>query len=104
VIAFAGIGRPEKFFETVRSLGAEIVTEVAFPDHAPFAPQMLKRLETEAALKDALLVTTEKDAARMPAWFRGKAATVPVMMAFEDTAALEALLDRIAPRSAQVAP
>lgn len=103
VIAFAGIGRPEKFFETVRSLGAEIVNQVAFPDHAPFAPQMLKRMEAEAALKGALLVTTEKDAARMPAWFRGKAATVPVVMAFEDESALEELLDRIVPRRGESA-
>jgi len=103
VIAFAGIGRPEKFFETVRSLGAEIVNQVAFPDHAAFAPQMLKRLEADAALKGALLVTTEKDAARMPAWFRGKAATVPVVMAFEDESALEELLDRIVPRRGESA-
>lgn len=98
VIAFAGIGRPEKFFETVRALGAEIIREVPLPDHAPFAPQLLKRLEAEAALEDALLVTTEKDAARLPASFRGKAATAPVALAFEDETALEALLDRIAPR------
>lgn len=98
VIAFAGIGRPEKFFDTVRSMGAVIVQEVAFADHARFAPQMLKRLELDAMRADALLVTTEKDAARMPAWFRGKATTVPVEMSFEDEAALDALLDRIAPR------
>ncbi len=99
VIAFAGIGRPDKFFDTVRSMGAVIVQQVAFADHARFAPQMLKRLELDAMRADALLVTTEKDAARMPAWFRGKATTVPVEMAFEDEAALDALLDRIAPRS-----
>ena len=97
VIAFAGIGRPEKFFETVRGLGAEIIREVPLPDHAPFAPQMLKRLEAEAILQDALLVTTEKDAARLPASFRGKAATAPVELVFEDETALKGLLDRVAP-------
>ncbi len=95
VIAFAGIGRPEKFFDTVRDLGADIIQQVGFPDHAPFAPKMLRRLEADAAREDAILVTTEKDAARMPNWFRGKAATVPVTMAFDDEGALDTLLDKV---------
>lgn len=99
VVAFAGIGRPEKFFATVRGLGAEIVKQAAFPDHAPFAPRMLKRLEADAAREGALLVTTEKDSARLPAWFRGKASSVPVELAFKNPEALEALLDRFFPRA-----
>lgn len=95
VLAFAGIARPEKFFATLRALGAEVVATRAFPDHAAFAPRALARLETEAARLGARLVTTEKDAVRLPPAFRGKAMPLPVALAPEDPAALERRLDAL---------
>ena len=56
----------------------EIVAAHAFPDHAPFAPRALRRLEAEAAQAGARMVTTEKDAVRLPSAFRGKAMPLPV--------------------------
>ena len=60
--AFAGIGRPEKFFTTLKKLGAVIVATREFGDHQKIPESILKRLEAEASLSNSQLVKTEKDA------------------------------------------
>jgi tetraacyldisaccharide 4'-kinase len=65
VFAFAGIGRPEKFFATLRCLGAELMACEYFPDHHPFTEDESERLLARAREMDALLVTTEKDLVRL---------------------------------------
>lgn len=67
VVAFAGIGRPEKFFRTLARSGAEIVATRAFPDHYRYRPADIEALADLARRLDARLVTTEKDAVRLPA-------------------------------------
>lgn len=99
VVAFAGIGRPEKFFATLRALGAEIVEERAYEDHHAYTAAEFARLRARAKAENASLVTTEKDFVRLTPAEREDVRFIPVRAAFEDRAALDALLDRVAPRT-----
>lgn len=94
-LAFAGIGRPEKFFATLETQGATIVARRSFPDHASYGPAILSRLEAEARKLGAQLVTTEKDAVRLPAEFRPKVLTLPVRLELEDWEPLDARLRQL---------
>jgi len=66
VLAFAGIGRPEKFFQTARETGADVVAVRPFPDHHRFGEREISVLLEEARALDATPVCTEKDAVRLP--------------------------------------
>ena len=94
VIAFAGIGRPEKFFDTLRALGAEVIETEAFPDHHAFTPREIAGLQARAKRRGAALVTTEKDAVRLGP-VAEQLLTLPVRLALEDEAGLLGLLERL---------
>jgi tetraacyldisaccharide 4'-kinase len=96
VFAFAGIGRPDKFFETLRVLGADVTDTRAFPDHHRFSAAELTSLRKDAHDDGAMLVTTEKDFVRLAREDRDGILTLPVRAAFTNETSLSRLLDRIA--------
>jgi len=95
VLAFAGIGRPEKFFDTLRGLGCDVVATRAFADHQPYDPDTVMRLIDAATATSALLVTTEKDYVRLPPAGRDVAVALPVRLEFDDPEAVDRLLARL---------
>ncbi|MBP2307927.1 tetraacyldisaccharide 4'-kinase [Azospirillum melinis] len=95
VLAFAGIGRPEKFFATLEALGARIAERVPFADHHPYRPAEVVALIDRAATLGALPVTTAKDAVRLPPELRAKIAVLPVSVRWADESALAALLTHV---------
>lgn len=94
VLAFAGIGRPEKFAQTLAQNGAEVVDCIGFPDHYFYTDADMQRLRDKAEAASARLVTTEKDAVRLTAKWRERVLAVPVSLVFEEKEMLEERLMR----------
>jgi tetraacyldisaccharide 4'-kinase len=92
VLAFAGIARPEKFFATLEAIGARVAVRQGFADHHRYARRELESLVNEAEQRGLTLVTTEKDAVRIPAADRATIASLPVTLAFEEPKSLEKLI------------
>ena len=64
-IGFCGIGRPERFFTSLRKTGTNVISTHSFGDHHPFSRVELNRLKNAAIDANATLVTTEKDFSRL---------------------------------------
>lgn len=95
IVAFAGIGRPEKFFASLRSVGAELLIGHPFPDHHPFRAAEIVRLRREASGADARLVTTAKDWARLPPPLRPGIEVFEVEIDWHDRPAVAHLLGNV---------
>ncbi|HEY9536599.1 MAG TPA: tetraacyldisaccharide 4'-kinase, partial [Kiloniellaceae bacterium] len=95
VYAFAGIGRPEKFFDSLRRIGAELAGCEAFADHQPYDGATIERLAVAAAAADAQLVTTAKDAARLGPAAPPGLAVLDVALVWDDKDGLLHLLERL---------
>lgn len=91
VLAFAGIGFPEKFFGGLERAGVVVAARAAFADHHVFTEVEFARLVRKAREMDALLVTTPKDAVRLPEG--ASVHVVNVRLVWEDATAIEQLLD-----------
>jgi tetraacyldisaccharide 4'-kinase len=92
LLAFAGIGRPEKFFATLGALGTVLVGTQAFPDHHPFRAEEIEKLYREADYAHARLVTTAKDIVRVPPLMRTGIEVLEVEIRWRDPAALAGLI------------
>lgn len=94
VLAFAGIGRPQKFFDSLQQLGAELVGTRSFADHYAYSLRDLELLLADAKLQHAELVTTTKDWVRLPSELRGRVLTLPVHCAWENAAQVHGWLSQ----------
>jgi len=93
VVAFCGIANPRKFFSTLQEAGAVLAARHPFADHYPFDDQEIRDLLAEAEKLRATPVTTRKDIVRIPPALRSGIRVVSIALAWDDPAAIEALLD-----------
>jgi tetraacyldisaccharide 4'-kinase len=97
--AFAGIGRPNKFFDSLRRHGGEIVEEMPYADHYKYKDEDIESLFMLASEYEAALITTEKDYVRLPKGYRKGVHAWPVSVQFEDELTLRRLLHPIIEKS-----
>ena len=102
VLAFAGIGDPEKVFATLTESGVMVAATRSFPDHHRYTPADVRSLSAQAEVEGLALVTTEKDLARLAgdpamAEFAVRVRALPVALLFDDDAGFKQLLrERVA--------
>lgn len=90
--AFAGIGRPEKFFAMLAALGAPLAFVRAFADHHVYTRAEIDALRRDVERQGATLVTTAKDWARLPAQWRSGIEVLEVELRWRDPAHLDAFV------------
>lgn len=94
VVAFAGIARPEKFYATLRRIGAQLVATRDFADHHVFTEREIDALTEEAARRGALLATTEKDRVRLTGRRAQAVVALPVTLRFDEPTVVREMLRR----------
>lgn len=95
VVAFAGLARPDKFFDTLAQVGARVVAAHPFDDHHLFQTADIQPILDEAFAIDALPVTTEKDAVRLSPDQRQQVDVLKISVVWQDEAEIDALLQRL---------
>ncbi len=92
VVAFAGIGRPQKLFDSLEQSGCNVVEHYAFPDHHTYSPEQIMAICERAAAQRARPVTTEKDFVRLPAKARPMVDAFPISLEWSAPDQVRALL------------
>lgn len=87
-IAFAGIGRPEKFYHSMRTLGFDLVETIDFPDHHQYSIKELEQLISQAQAKNALLYTTSKDYVKIPSILQSQFKVLEIEITWQEKSAL----------------
>ncbi len=99
LVAFAGIGNPDKFFRTVEDLGGRLMERMPYADHHPYTQEDALKLLDLAAHHGAQLVTTQKDMVRIEGGAelqKLKEATraLPVRLQFKDEKAVKKIISQ----------
>lgn len=92
VIAFAGIGRPEKFFNTLIDMSCNIIEKKNFADHHKYSKKEIAKLLNLAEEKNAKLVTTSKDYVRLTTSQQEKIIPVPIRLHWSDRTAIDSII------------
>lgn len=95
IIAFSGIGYPEKFKRTLKENGYEFCQFIEFADHHPYTIHDMIKLVKLAEQHKATLLTTTKDWLRIPTHYRNKVETLPISLNFDEPEKIKKFLTKI---------
>ncbi len=84
IIAFAGLGYPEKFRHTLKGYGFEVKRFFPFPDHHPYTRTDMEKMLRYAEKSGLDLITTEKDMLRIPLRFQKMVKNFPIELKFDE--------------------
>jgi len=97
LIAFCGIARPEKFFQTLKNLNLNVIEKIPFPDHFLYSKNDLENLRKKGKRENALLVTTEKDIVKIPEDLKREFYSLPVEVKLTNPSVLKNKLKKLVP-------
>jgi len=95
VCAFAGIGRPAKFFRTLTEMGCDLIETWSFPDHHIFTNKQIANILKIAKENDAIPITTEKDSVRLPVSARDTVQILPVSLEWNDKQVFDDIIEAV---------
>ncbi len=99
VVAFAGIGHPQKFYHTLKLQGYNVVKTVDFPDHHFYTKDELENILNEAKKLNAEVYTTSKDFVKIPSLYHKSINMLEVAVVWDKPdALLKFIEDRILPK------
>ena len=100
LLAFAGIGRPKRFFASLEAAGGHVVRTLSFADHHPYSQHDLMQILEDAQRYGAEMITTQKDWMRLPPDWRARVAMLPVTLEIDGAddllARVETVIDSLA--------
>jgi tetraacyldisaccharide 4'-kinase len=95
IFAFCGLAYPHKFYDALHAAGANMAGTSSFADHHLYSDIDMNKLLAQSITQDAALITTHKDAVRVPEKFRDCIATVDMNIDFDDERMLELLIKHL---------
>lgn len=92
IIAFAGIGRPDKFYNSLKEAGFHLLKKIDFPDHHFYEEYELNSIITKAQTLNAEIYTTAKDYVKIPLALRSHFKVLEIEIQWEDEERLESFI------------
>ena len=84
VVAFAGIGRPQKFYNSLKNCELEVIKTFDFPDHYFYKNDDIKEIVETAEKLGAEIYTTSKDFVKIPAAYKDKINVLEISISWKD--------------------
>ena len=94
VIAFAGIGRPQKFYDSLKNCGLNVIKTFDFPDHYLYKSDDIKKIVETAEDLGAEIFTTSKDFVKIPALYKNKIKVLEITIKWQDDKKLKEFINK----------